>query len=182
MPVPITNFAYQNWVIAPSAPLFNAPKPKTFRDQRWTMTLSGIFLPNFVSHNVDYRWASETFSFSPDVMAPIERALALAKTSIPETLAAGFVVEDYAALVTINSIFDQGDVINAGFAADNCYANFGYLDEHPEKTTINNVLSPGDGTTANGEFLVDVGVCDNDAVVYRLGYNITLYGRIAFGE
>ncbi|WP_375397492.1 hypothetical protein [uncultured Sphingomonas sp.] len=177
-----TNFAYQNWVIAPSGTVFNTPPPNNFRDQRWIMTLTGIIEPDFKSNTSGGQWNRQTFSFAPSVTGPIGRALHMTSTSVPPDLTFGFVVEDFAILASLNSIFDKNQSVNAGFAVDNCRPHFGIIEEAPNGRIVQNVLGPGPGTTSNGEFWVDLAVCDSDAIIYRVGYNITLYGRIAFGE
>ena len=83
-----------------------------------------------------------------------------------------FSVDEWAPFVSLGSVFDQGTSVNAGFAVD------GWRPNHFESGTdvvtseaVNNIFT---GVNA------DLAVNDTDAWIYRLGYNITLIGRIVF--
>jgi hypothetical protein len=74
--------------------------------------------------------------------------------------------------VSLGSVFDQNQSINAGFAVDDWRPNHFYSGtDVVTGQPVNNIFT---GVNA------DVGVSDSDAWLYKLTYNITLLGKIVF--
>ncbi len=83
-----------------------------------------------------------------------------------------FSVEEWSPFVSLGSIFDQGQSINSGYAVDDWRPNhFANGTDVITNQPVNNIFT---GVNA------DLAVSDSDAWFYRLGYNITLLGRIVF--
>jgi hypothetical protein len=83
-----------------------------------------------------------------------------------------FSLEEWAPFASLSSIFNQGQSINSGFAVDTWRPNqFGSGTNVLSNQPINNIFSG---------INVDVAVRDTDASIFRVGYNITLLGKIAF--
>jgi hypothetical protein len=80
--------------------------------------------------------------------------------------------EQWAPFASLASIFDQDTSDNAGFAVDVWRPT--HFDEAFDVVTGQLVGSIFAGIN------VDVAVRDSDAWLYRLGYNITLLGKIIF--
>ena len=74
--------------------------------------------------------------------------------------------------MSLSAIFNQGQSINSGFAVDAWRPNhFGSGTDVLSNRPVNNLFSG---------INVDLAVRDTDAWLYRLGYNITLLGKIVF--
>jgi hypothetical protein len=83
-----------------------------------------------------------------------------------------FSVEGWAPYVSLSAIFNQGQSIDSGFAVDAWRPNhFGSGTSVVTNQPVNNIFA---GVNA------DLAVRDTDAWLYRLGYNITLLGKIVF--
>ena len=83
-----------------------------------------------------------------------------------------FSLEEWSPFVSLGSVFDQAQSINAGFAVDEWRPN--HFDTGTDALTNQSVNNIFTGVNA------DLAVCDSDAWIYRLGYNITLLGKIVF--
>jgi hypothetical protein len=76
------------------------------------------------------------------------------------------------AFASLSSIFNRNESINSGFAVDTWRPNhFGSGTDVLSNQHVNNIFSG---------INVDVAVRDTDAIIHRLGYNITLLGKIVF--
>jgi hypothetical protein len=73
-------------------------------------------------------------------------------------------VEQWAPFATINSIYDAATAVDAGFAVD------GF---RPIIATSNNGIP-----NVFQSLEVDLAVRDRDAFIFRVGYQLTLVGRI----
>jgi hypothetical protein len=83
-----------------------------------------------------------------------------------------FSVEAWAPFVSPNAMLNLGESINSGFAVDTWRPNsFGAATNVLTNQPVGNLFS---GVNA------DLAVRDNDAWLHRLGYNITLIGKIVF--
>jgi hypothetical protein len=83
-----------------------------------------------------------------------------------------FSVDEWSPFVSLGSVFDQGASVNAGFAVDDWRPNhFETGTDVATNKAVDNIFT---GVNA------DLAVNDTDAWIYRLGYNITLTGRIVF--
>lgn len=176
----LTDFAGQNWLITPTARALGEPRPATIHDQKWLLVLSGVVFVN-LEGNSTAEWLHETLSFIPDMAGPQNSGplnFAIDQFGIPRppgdtgNYNTVFSLTEWAPFAGLSSIFNQNQSINSGFAVDQWRPN------HFETSTdlltnqpVNNIF-----TGIN----VDVAVRDTDAWLFRLGYNITLLGRIAF--
>lgn len=176
----LTSFAGQNWLITPAALAVGEHPPATIQDQKWLLVLSGVVFAN-LQGNSTANWLHETVSFVPDMAGPSNSGplnWAINRWAIPRPPASAgsyntvFSLEEWAPFASLSSVFDQEQSINAGFAVDvwrpsPFQTGTDILTHRP----VNNIF-----TGVN----VDAAVRDTDAWIYRLGYNITLLGRIAF--
>jgi hypothetical protein len=188
----LADFAGQNWLITPAALAVGQPQPKSIHDQKWLIVLSGVVLANLKGDDSGV-WNSQTVSFMPDMAGPDDPSAtsgplnwAISQYSIPKPAGSPgteylirFSVEGWAPSVSLNAIFDKDQSINAGFAVNAWRPNsFGsgtnVLANQTDvlaNQTVNNLFA---GINA------DLAVSDSDAWLYRLGYNITLLGKIVF--
>jgi hypothetical protein len=181
----LTDFAGQNWLITPAALAVGESPPKTIRDQKWLLVLSGVVFANLKGDNSG-QWNDLTVSFMPDMAGTDDPTStsgplnwAISKYSIPKPPGSAgsqflirFSVEEWSPFVSLGSIFNQGQSINSGFAVDDWRPN--HFESGTDVITnqpVNNIFM---GVNA------DLAVSDSDAWIYRLGYNITLLGRIIF--
>lgn len=181
----LTDFAGQNWLITPVALAVGERPPRSLRDQRWILSLSGVVLANQRGDNSG-SWNHQTVSFIPDLAGPDDPTAtsgplnwAIARYGIPRPPGAvgqeylvRFSVDEWAPFVSLGSVFDQGNSVNAGFAVDDWRPN--HFEEGIDAVTGAAINSIFTGVNA------DLAVNDNDAWIYRLGYNITMVGRIVF--
>ncbi len=179
----LIDFAGQNWLITPAALAVGEPKPTSIHDQKWLLVLTGVVLANLRG---DDSWNSQTVSFIPDMAGPDDPSAtsgplnwAINRHSIPKPPGSAgteylirFLVEEWAPSVSLSAIFDQDQSINAGFAVNAWRPNsFGSGTDVLANQPVNNLFT---GINA------DLAVSDSDAWLYRLGYNITLLGKIVF--
>jgi hypothetical protein len=165
-------------------PVGEAP-PASIRDQKWLLVLSGVVNANQKGDNTG-QWTYQTVSFAPDLAGTDEPTStsgplnwAIGHYSIPRPPGSvgtnyliRFAVEEWSPFVSLSSIYDQGQSVNAGFAVN---------DWRPSPfATGTDVFT---GQQVNNIFtgvIADIGVSDSDAWLYRLSYNITLVGKIVF--
>jgi hypothetical protein len=170
----VTNYGGQNWLITPAALAVNQTPPSSIIDQKWLLVLSGVGICNFKGQTTN-DWSKDTVYINPDVLGPINWAIAQFSIPTPPQTPPwypAFQVEEWSPFATINSIFDQNESINAGFAIDDWRAA-PFIEGYDIITDsiIGNIF---DGIN------VDAAVRDSDAWIYRVGYNITLLGKIKF--
>jgi hypothetical protein len=181
----LSDFAGQNWLITPAALAVGEPPPQSIRDQRWLLILSGVVLANQRGDNSG-SWNYQTVSFIPDMAGPDDPTAtsgplnwAITQYGIPrppgtvgQRYLVRFSADEWSPFVSLGSIFDKGPSVNAGFAVDDWRPNhFESGTDVVTNETVNNIFT---GVNA------DLAVNDNDAWIYRLGYNIALIGRIVF--
>jgi hypothetical protein len=183
----LNDFAGQNWLITPAALAVGETPPADIYDQKWLLVLSGVVLANIMGAETG-GWNRQTVSFIPDMAGPDDPTAtsgplnwAIGQYNIPRppgTVGTDYLVrfslEDssWSPFVSLSSVFDQAQAINAGFAVDDWRPN--HFDSGTDVVTgqtVNNIFT---GVNA------DVGVSDSDAWLYRLSYNITLLGKIVF--
>jgi hypothetical protein len=182
---PLTDFAGQNWLITPAALAVGEPPPANIHDQKWLLVLSGVVFANFQG-NSGAQWLHETVSFIPDMAgadAPGSTSgplnFAISRFGIPKPpgdpgrqYLIRFSLEEWAPFASLSSIFNQDQSINSGFAVDTWRPN--------HFITGTDVLSNQQVNNIFSGINVDVAVRDTDAFIFRLGYNITLLGKIVF--
>jgi hypothetical protein len=181
----LTDFAGQNSLITPAALAVGEQPPQYIRDQKWLLILSGIVFANQRGDNSG-SWNYQTVSFIPDMAGPDDPTAtsgplnwAIARYGIPrprglvgQEYLVRFSVDEWSPFVSLGSVFDLGASVNAGFAVDDWRPN--HFERGTDVVTgeaVNNIFT---GINA------DLAVNDTDAWIYRLGYNITLIGRIVF--
>jgi Peptidase family M23 len=171
-----TGFAAQNWVITPVANAVGEAPPTSIQDQRWQLLLSGVVLIDMKGVSSS-QWRRETVHIVPDLNGPILQAAARHGIPLPPGTSGSnyycnFQVEQHAPFSTVSSIFNQNESVNSGFAVD-------VFRPHPYFTATDFFTN----TARNNLFAgieVDAAVRDSDAYLYRLGYRITLVGKIVF--
>ncbi len=181
----LTDFAGQNWLITPAALAVGEHPPRNIHDQKWLLVLSGVVIADLKGDSGEH-WEYQTVSFIPDMAGPDDPSStsgplnwAISHYSIPKPPGSPraqylirFSLEEWAPFVTLNSIFNEGPSINSGFAVDVWRPN--HFENGTDVLTnqpVNNLFT---GINA------DLAVRDTDAWLYRVGYNITLLGKIVF--
>lgn len=181
----LTDFAGQNWLITPAALAVGEPPPASIHDQKWLLVLSGVVIADLKGDSSS-QWEHQTVSFIPDMAGPDDPSStsgplnwALSHYSIPKPPGSPgrdylirFSVEGWAPFASLSSIFNQGQSIDSGFAVDAWRPNhFGSGTDVLSSRPVNNLFAG---------INVDLAVRDTDAWLYRVGYNITLLGKIVF--
>jgi hypothetical protein len=174
----LTDFAGQNWLITPAALAVGEHPPASIHDQKFLLVLSGVVIAN-LEGNSGSQWLQETLSFLPDMAGPQNSGplnWAIGRFSIPrppgQNFSIAFSLEEWAPFASLSSIFNQDQSINSGFAVDVWRPNhFATGTDAFTHLPVGNVF-----TGIN----VDVAVRDTDAWIYRIGYNVTLLGKIVF--
>ena len=174
----LTTFAGQNWLITPAALAVGQQPPKSIHDQKFLLVLTGVAIADFQG-NSSTQWLRDTLSFLPDMAGPQNSGplnWAIGQFNIPKPTTSNykiaFSLDEWAPFASLSSIFDQNQSVNAGFAVDVWRpTHFGTGKDAFSGQTVGNIFAGID---------VDVAVSDNDAIIYRLGYNISLLGKIVF--
>jgi hypothetical protein len=177
----LTTFAGQNWLITPAALAVGEHPPANIHDQKWLLVLTGVVFANFQGNSTS-AWRHDTFTFLPDMAGPSNSGplnWAIGRFSIPRPLGTPgsdynivFALEEWAPYASLSSVFNQGQSINSGFSVDVWRPN------HFSSGT--DVLSQQPVRNIFTGISVDAAVRDTDAWIFRLNYNITLLGKIAF--
>jgi hypothetical protein len=186
----LTDFTGQNWLITPAALAVGQPPPTNLHDQLWLLVLTGVVKADFKGNSGE--WLNETLSFLPDMSGPQLNgtsgplAWAIDHFHIPKPSAGSYAIhfslEEWAPFVSLSSIFDQDQSINAGFAV-NSWRPSPFLRTHTEPGSGglgNDLLTNQPVANIFSGIRVDVAVRDSDAQILRIGYHITLVGRIVF--
>ena len=171
-----TGFAAQNWVIIPVATAAGQTAPAAIQDQTWELLLSGVVLIDMKGVSTS-QWRHETVHIMPDLNGPILQAATRYNIPLPPGTSGlnyncNFQVEQHAPFSTVSQIFNQGESINSGFAVEvsRPHAYFTATDFFTN--------SPKDNLFDGID--VDAAVRDSDAYLQRLGYRITLVGKVVF--
>ena len=180
----LRDFAGQNWVITPAPLTGGEPRPTTIHDQKWLLVLSGVVIADLKGESGE--WGHQTVSFMPDMAGPDDPTAtsgplnwAINHCSIPkpagspgEQYLIRFSVDEWAPFVSPNAMFNASQTMNCGFAVDVWRPNqFGNGTDVLTNLPVNNIFS---GINA------DLAVRESDGWLYRLGYSVTLLGRIVF--
>lgn len=174
----ISNYPGQNWLISPVASAVNEAPPARIQDQRFMLVLSGVGLVD-VKGATAADWRRETVALRPDLTGPLRHAVD--RYSIPKPPGAlgsnywlGFQVEQWAPFATLSAVFNEGASVDSGFAVDvwrpNPFASG--TDAHTNMPL----------TKLFAGIQADVAVRNAGAIIHRLGYNITLVGKVVFGQ
>ena len=175
----MTDFAGQNWLITPAALAVGQNPPASIHDQQWLLILSGVVIEDFNGAQLHH-----TLEFTPDMAGAWGQgtsgplAWAINRFNIPKPpnpvgeYTIGFELEEWAPFASVSSFFNQGQRANIGFAVDRWQPRpFG------EGTDI---LSHQHLTRLFAGIHVDLAVRDSNTWIYRIGYHITLLGKIVF--
>jgi hypothetical protein len=174
----LTNFAGQNSLITPAALAVGEPPPANIHDQNFLLTLTGVVIAD-LKGNSGAQWLRETLSFLPDMAGPQNSGplnWAIGRFGIPkpagQNFTTAFSLEEWAPFASLSSIFNKSHSINSGFEVDV------WRPTH-FATGTNAITHQPVGSIFTG-IDVDVAVRDTDAWLFRVGYNITLLGKIVF--
>jgi hypothetical protein len=176
--IEVTEFGGQNWLITPAAVAVNQPAPKSINEQLWLLVLSGAGILNFAGQKTT-DWSRDEAHILPDMIGPLDWAIG--HYSIPRPAGTEgqdynvkFELEQWSPFASLNSVYDEHESIDAGYAVDDWRPS-------PFETDTDIVSKQSVGNIFTG-IIADVAVRDSDAFLYRVGYNITLKGRIVFAE
>jgi hypothetical protein len=174
--IEVTTFGGQNSLITPAAHAANEPPPRSISNQKWLLVLSGVGIVNMKGKTAD-DWLHDQVLIMPDMHGPL--SYAISRFSIPRPPGTEgtdynvvFQPDQWAPFAGLSSVFDQEQSVNAGFAVDD------WRPFHFSSGTDAFTGQPVGGIFTG--ILVDTAVRDVDAWLYRVGYNITLEGRIVF--
>ena len=191
----LTNFSGQNWLMTPANPVVGDlhKDPAAFFDQTWLLVLTGIVEANLKGNSTS-QWFNETANFIPSGLlytsdfdsppvgqGPLYWALNKCGIKRPplHTYTVCFSLQDggWAPFVSLSSIIDQNQSINAGFAV-NLWRPKHFMKGVNSRNVgaVDNVFNIFTGIS------VDLGVRDTDAFILKLGYNVTLLGKIVLAE
>jgi hypothetical protein len=154
------NFAISDWLLTPAP--WRVDQPPTPDQQLWLLVLTGIVLTDFQGQTSD-NWREDTLELIPD--NAVRDALRSVRQPPPNSNLA-FQVLQWAPSATVNTIFDAEVSVNAGYGVD-------------EVTPI--LVNPGGPQPIPNQFgglAVKAVVRDSDAFLLRVGYYVTLLGRI----
>jgi hypothetical protein len=178
------NVGPQNWLITPAALAVGEHPPKTILDQKWLLVMTGVLEIDFEGNSTS-EWLNETAVFTPggdfslgDIRnaGPLNWVINQYSIQRPSSdYTTVFSLQEWAPYASLSAIFDQDQSINAGFAVNawrpRHFFNAVSTVFSSPPTIINNIFSGIE---------VDVGVRDTDAWILKIGYNITLLGKMAF--
>lgn len=170
--IEVTEFGGQNWLIIPAARAVGEAAPRSLSDQEWLLVLSGVGVVNMQGKD---EWLTGEVHILPDTFGPLDHAInrwGIPQPHSPWTV--GFQLDQWSPFVGLSDIFDQDQSVNAGFAVDSWRPS-------PFATWTDAFTSQQIGNIFTG-IIADVAVRDSDAFLRRVGYNITLAGRIVFTE
>jgi hypothetical protein len=174
----VISFGGQNWLITPAARAVGEAAPATISGQKWLLVLSGVGIVNMKGKTSD-DWLHDEVHILPDMRGPL--GFAISRYGIPRppgNEGANYIVnfqpEQWSPFAGLSAVFDQNQSVNAGFAVDSW---------RPSPFTLGK--DSFSGQPVDGLFtgiIVDTAVRDSDAWLFRVGYNITLVGRIVFTD
>jgi len=157
MPIVLTQsdnpdrFTARHWMFVPIERVTEPPNPPVV-PFRGLIILSGVALINFRGNSSNWVRDRVTLGINDD----LARAIANAPYQPRPGFFFAFVIEQWAPFATVNARFNANVANNDGTAAD-AFS-----------------LDPSFGATLH----VDVAVRDTDAEIFRLGYQVSLYGRL----
>jgi hypothetical protein len=172
--IEVTSFDGQNWLIMPAGRGVSqaAPAPA---DQEFLMVLSGVALVNFPGLPVD-DWHRDTASIVPDFGPALDSAIDLYGVPRPagtegSQYTTGFQLVNWVPFAGLGSVFAPHGTPDIGFAVDTWRPL-------PFATATNLAGAPVNQLFAG--IAVDVAARDTAAILYRVGFQVTLLGRIRF--
>lgn len=170
--VAVNQFAVQHSLITPVALAVGETPPAKIGKQRWMVMLSGVALVDLKGALAN-DWLRETAVIDLDLRPTLQRMIL--RHSIPEPAGnahfAALQIEDLAPFASPSAVFNQPQSGQAGYAVDAW---------KPLLTTETDGVT---GQTLPRIFRglnVDLAVRNRGAVIHRVGYSVTLIGRIVF--
>jgi len=180
---PLSTFAGQNWLITPAALAVGEHSPANIHEQNFLLVLSGVVISDLEGTS-SAQWLRESVSFLPDMAGPNNSGplnWAISRFSIPrpagqpgQNYNVGFSLEEWAPFASLTSVFNEHQSIDSGFAVD-------VWRPAPFATGTDVFTNQTRGNIFTG-IVVDLAVRDSDAWIFRVGYNITLLGKIVFTQ
>jgi len=178
----VPTFDGQNWLITPAALAVNQAPPKTISDQEWLLVLSGVAIINLQGTLPD-DWLHQTVTIGLDPLgksgidlnSPLQYAVSRWAIPVPPpaplVYTLGFSLVEWAPFAGLNSVFEKNTgSVDAGFAVNAWRPTPFELDAIDiHNNPVSNLFQGID---------VDLAVRNKNATLYRVGYNITLLGKI----
>ena len=168
----------QNWMITPAALALNEPPPAHVSDQKFLLVLTGVCSLN-LKGNQAHDWRRETAEIRPDSFTPLNHAIGRYGIPVPtvagRSVAPMFQLELWAPFAAMSSVWDQGST-DVGAAVDAwrpspfLNSDGSFMTDYAGKP----ITQPFNGIR------VDVGIRNDQSILYRLSYNIALLGSIRF--
>jgi len=173
-----TTLEGQNWLITPTALALHERPPAHIGDQKFLLVLAGVCSLGLLG-NQPQDWRRETAEIIPDYFAPLNHAIARFGIPVPtvqdRSVSPIFQLELWAPFAAVSSVWDQGST-DVGVAVD-VWRPSPFLNDDGTFITDfegNPITQPFKGIR------VDVGIRNDQSILYRLSYNITLLGSIRF--
>jgi hypothetical protein len=140
------------------------------------LVLSGVTIINLQGSN-PHDWLRETITISPDINSPMQWAINKWSIPVPTSQQTSYVpvfsLEEWAPFAAVSSLYTKtSGGVEAGFAVDD-WRPTPFIQTFTDQ---NNQPIPNVFTGIN----VDVAVINSNSTLYRVSYNITLRGEIAF--
>ena len=173
-----TTLEGQNWVITPAALALNEPPPASISSQMFFLILAGVCSLG-LKGNRAHDWRRETAEIIPDYFTPLNHAIAQFGIPVPRvqnrSVSPMFQLELWAPFAAVSSVWDRGST-DIGVAVDVWRPSPFRNDDGTFVTDFagNPITQPFRGIR------VDVAVRNDQSILYRLSYNITLLGSIQF--
>jgi len=176
--IEVTDFGGQDWLIMPAARAVNEVVPANISRQRWLLVLSGVVTVNLPGQ-APGDWPRNGIRIRPDMRGPLD--FAIDRYGIPRPdgtggldYEVGFQLRQWSPFTGLSSTFDQDQSVNGGCTVDGWRPS--PFASGPDAFS---------GRQVNGLFtgiVVSAAARDSGAWPYRLGYTITLTGRIVFTQ
>jgi hypothetical protein len=173
-----TDAGGQDWLIMPAARACHETAPADISHQRWLLMLSGAAAVT-IRGRTSGDWRCDDIHIRPDLRGPLD--FAIDRYGIPRppgteglNYEVGFQLRQWSPFAGLSSAFDPGQSVNGGFTVDGW---------RPAPFTCG--TDAFSGRQVHGLFagiIVSAAARDSGARLCRLGYNITLTGRIVFTQ
>jgi hypothetical protein len=170
--------AGQDWLIMPAARACHEAAPADISRQRWLLVLSSAAAVTMRGKTSD-DWQRDEIHIRPDLCGPLD--FAINRYGIPRprgteglNYETGFQLRQWSPFTGLSSTFDLDQPANGGFTVDGW---------RPAPFTSG--ADAFSSRQVNGLFagiIVSAAARDSGARLYRLGYTITLTGRIVFTQ
>jgi len=174
----LKTFAGQNWLITPAAVAFNDQKSHDVHDQKWLVVLSGVAYANIGGTDFDEVPDVKEVVFRPDVSSPCDYAVD--NYGVPRPPG----VENQEYLVQLQvELWAPFASVSGSLNKDSGYSQIEVDSWRPNHFFTGFDMFTGQeiGNIFSG-LVVDCIVADSDCQLLKIGYNITLLGKIVFTQ